>query len=204
MTAETQNDILSNFIDKTQHPQSEIIIFGLVLYDESTPFVRKILRDTDFIQALNAKSGKKFAVFALQDALTLAAEQHELFYLVDTDQDNSLKNQYSLLLKDLFHKTIEVTYPCLLVFQIFEDKLSDYLIVPFQVKNANDAYNKLSDLLSFIALSVSQVKKEYYDNKLEIFNIVKSALQDRKEKMFILNGIMKLSDLRSLFKLWFS
>ena len=182
--------------------KEQILTFGFIVYDETTPEFRKILRDKDYWEALDRASGENMLVFALSD-------QKETEYEVDTrmhlmtsfspSQPTKTKS-YSHLLHKVFDKDSTLVYPSVLFFQVYQGSIYDIRLVPLKRGDTWNSMHQVQNLFESIATVLSNIAPENYGNRREIFEQVKNELLNQKYTMYILNGPKKISDFIGIVK----
>jgi hypothetical protein len=108
-----------------------ILTFGFIIYDETTPQYRKLLRDKDYWEALDRISGDKMMVFALSDKVDSRSEGDNMIHMMTSfNPSRSSKTiSYSHLLNHVFDNETLLVYPSVLFFQVFEGNIYNYRLV---------------------------------------------------------------------------
>jgi len=182
----------------------DILTFGIIIYDETNPVIRKILRDSDYWSALDKASGEKMIIFSIKDSvvpLPVAIKQSEKPFMVSFPQtDKDLTNSYSMLIKKIFGSKIPISYPSVLFFQIMNSNILDYLLVPLVQRNVWNSANSIQELFISVSDILNNIIEECYENRAEIFQLVKNELKRQKINSFILKGPKRVSDIISIFR----
>ena len=150
-----------------------ILTFGIIIYDESTPEVRKILRDRDYWEALDKTSGDRMVIFTLLDREEEERNTTLEFMVAGRMTDRSPGKSYSALMKRMFDDESLLVYPSVLFFQVVDGAIYDYRLVPLQRKDIWDSFRAVQELFASLAKVLNGVAPEYYGNRKEIFNLIK-------------------------------
>ena len=170
------------------------------MFDESTPNLRKLLRDSDYSSALNKASGSKFVYFTLQDDVdssggNLLEENLE----IDGTADN-LSDSYSNILKLLFDEEMFGYMPSVVLFQVHDNQIVEYRLVSLNKKLPQEILAELTSMFSVISNSLNGIASENFGNRTEIFNVVANALENEKWRTMILKGAPQILGLASKIK----
>ena len=195
-------EFIDNFQDICQKCANElgILTFGIIIYDETNPEYRKLLRDTDYWDALDKSSGDKMVIFSLPDKVEKEYSNICNFMVPGKSFSNDKGKSYSKLLKNIFNNESLLVYPSILFFQIADDELHDYRLVPLKRKNEFESVQAIQDIFSSISKVLDNVLPECHGNRKEIFNLVKQDLLQQKYTMYILKGPKKVSDFIGMVK----
>lgn len=182
--------------------QHNILIFGFIIYDETTPQYRKMLRDMDYWEALDKISGDKMMLFAISDKIDSSREGENTFeFMTSFSQSRSDKTKsYSHLLNDVFNNESLLVYPSVLFFQVYERNIYNYRLVPLRKHTIEESFSSVQKLFESIAEVLERIEPENYQNYREIFELVKSELLNQKYTMYILKGPKLLSDFIGIVK----
>lgn len=177
-----------------------VLSFGIIIYDETTPELRKILRDKDYWDALDKSSGDKLVIFSLSDEIRQESS-YEIKMLIDAPSSYQDKGKsYSKFLKKIFNNASLLVYPSVLFFQVDNDKITDYRLVPLKRNNIFESTKAIQELFFAISKILNNILPQYYGNRREIFNLVREELKRQQYTMYILQGPKKFSDLISIIK----
>lgn len=192
---------LTTICDNLQK-QHNILTFGFIIYDETTPQYRKLLRDKDYWEALDRISGDKMMVFALSDKVDSRSEGDNMMHMLTsfTPSRSSKTKSYSHLLSDVFDNEALLAYPSVLFFQVFEGNIYNYRLVPLRRGTVEESFAAVQKLFESIAKVLAQIAPENYQNCREIFELVKDDLLNQKYTMYILKGPKVLADFIGVVK----
>lgn len=182
--------------------QHNILTFGFIIYDETTPQYRKVLRDKDYWEALDKISGDKMMIFALSDKVNSRSEGDNMMHMMTsfTPSRSTRTKSYSHLLNEVFDNEALLVYPSVLFFQVFEGNIYNYRLVPLRRGTVEESFAAVQKLFESIAKVLEQIAPENYQNYREIFELVKDDLLTQKYTMFILNGPKALADFIGVVK----
>jgi hypothetical protein len=187
-------------ICKDLHNELGVLTFGIIVYDETTPELRKILRDKDYWDALDKASGDRMVIFSLIDRVEREYNRSIGLMVAGRPSYSDKCKSYSHLLKELFGNEALLVYPYVIFFQVVGEQIHDYRLVPLKRKDVWESTKAIQDLFSSISDVLNNVLPEYYGNRREIFELVKSDLLRQEYKVYILQGPKKLSDFVGIIK----
>jgi hypothetical protein len=192
---------LTTICDNLQK-QHDILTFGFIIYDETTPQYRKLLRDKDYWEALDRISGDKMMVFALSDKVDSRLEGDNMMHMMTsfTPSRSSKTKSYSHLLNEVFANEARLVYPSVLFFQVFEGNIYNYRLVPLRGGTVEESFAAVQKLFESIAKVLDQIAPENYQNYREIYELVKDDLLNQKYTMYILKGPKVLADFIGVVK----
>lgn len=190
---------------EVMHNDLGILTFGIIVYDQSTPEVRKLLRDTDYWDALEKASGDKMVIFCLPDRIERKVSVNTtLRYLVPGQPiSGDVGQSYSHLMKSLFNDETLLVYPSVIFFQVTCDEISDYRLVPLEKNDVYQSFQAVNELFECISEVLANVTPQNYGNRKEIFNLIKDKLLTRKYTLYILQGSKRLTELIDVLKKFF-
>jgi hypothetical protein len=188
-----------------------ILTFGFIIFDETTPEYRKILRDKDYWEALDNASGNKMIIFAISDQrkkverLPIEHSRSTSHWIMGVNPSKitgpkKLTKSYSHLLNTVFKSESLLVYPSVLFFQVEDGKIYDYRLVPLKRGDIWESMNEVQKLFESIAKVLDRIRPKYYENRHEIFQLVKEELLNQKYTMYILRGPKLLSDFIGMVK----
>lgn len=201
LTGEEFISSLTTICDNLQK-QNNILTFGFIIYDETTPQYRKLLRDKDYWEALDRISGDKLMVFALSDKVDSMWEGNNTFELMTafSPSRSSKTKSYSHLLSEVFDDQALLVYPSVLFFQVFAGEIYKYRLVPLRRGTVEESFSAVQKLFESIAKVLDGIASENYNNYREIFELVKDDLLNQKYTMYILKGPKVLADFIGIVK----
>jgi len=190
------------------HNVLNILNFGMLVYDETNPEFRKILRDKDYWDALEKASGDKMVIFSLADKLDveivdepISEGDARLEFMTSFKPSHRTKSKsYSRLIKSIFNDEGLLVYPSVIFFQVMDKEVCDYTLVPLKRKDVWASAKAIQDLFASISIVLNNILPEYYGNQKEIFDLVIKELQRQKFTMYLLKGPKALSDLIGIIR----
>ena len=174
--------------------EKDVLFFGFIIYNEETPEYRKVLQDPDYWDAIHHSSGDRMLVFALDDNVETEYEvDTSIKMLTEFSPSGSTKSKsYSNVIEELFGKEVKIGYPSVLFFQIVDDEVYYYRLVPLNREKPRESTKNIQDLLNKISSVLDKVEEENFENRREIFRLVDEKLRSDKIKTYVLEGAKKL------------
>lgn len=153
-------------------------VFGVILYTEEHPYVIKALRDQDFWNALDKKSGRRWVIFSVKPeqgntVMRLPEALPGLMQMiVPIPEWREPTENYKLLSVLGIESTEEL--PMLMVFAEAQGEL---LRCAFKIagESKDAAYAVLQKSINVAARSIKDVAPENIKKTFEIFNLVDAA-----------------------------
>lgn len=167
--------------------------FGVLVYDERTVELRKLLRDRDYWDALDSASGPHFEIFAIRDKEDYEAEVSttiELLTAASLSRSRSRGCYFSTLLKEYFGEDrTTLVYPSFLLFLVAHGRVQYSRLIPFHKATVGEAFTWLRDLLSVIASAISESRNlGGQENVDELWMHLRKTLLDAKYTVYIQNS----------------
>ena len=172
--------------------ENKSLAFGFILFNDTNPQIFKILNDIDYWRALDKTSGKYISLFYIV--------QHDNYFGQDLDVDcNEKRNlweinsseKYIPILSNYFKLDNKLNLPAVLFFQEHEGLLTDYFLLGLDEKKIEESFWELQEYIQRAVDSLVEVKKEYYSNSREIFNLLKNGVESQKLKRKIFKTTQK-------------
>ncbi len=150
-------------------------IYGVVLYTDAHPYIKKVLADDDNWKALNEISGDLWAIFSIKPLQgkygnpsdTFSSEFMEFMVPVwkEPNENKTLLNEFQL------ESTEDL--PLLLVFT--QDNDGEILKLTFKIDedSLENAYNSLRKIIEVITKAIEYVSPEYRKSPSGVFQAVK-------------------------------
>jgi hypothetical protein len=189
-----------NELCKGLYTELGVLTFAFILYDESTPELRKALRDPDYLDALDAASGDHMLVFTLQDKREVESTQYVEMLTAFSGMSNRPSKSYSKVVNTLFGDETRLVFPSVLFFQVIDDKIYDYRIVPLRRGSIEESVGAIQELFEAMSNVLKRVEPRFYGNQREIFDLIRDELLNRKLNMYVMRGPATLLDLASKIK----
>ena len=169
--------------------QSNSLVAGFILYDERHPYLVKVLRQTEFWDALDSISGRNWPIFAVNPQ-----ELPQNKYGCNAN----FKSQIKVFL-DLFGLNGSDDLPCFVVFTWDNDNKLLHNYYALSDSSEKEAFESIKNLVSDIADTERQIKPEYrngervYLNSVIYLNQMITQQQLRKILPELLSIFIKLS-----------
>jgi len=191
-------EFISSLVSLCSDLQShhDVLLFGFIVYDETTPEFRKTLRDSDYWEALDRSSGDRMMVFAMSDktdSRTEGFQGMEMLTSFSASRPTKTKS-YSHLMGEIFDDESRLVYPSVVFFQVFEGNIYNYRLVPLRRGKVEDSFLAVQELFSSINDVLERITPENFRNYREIYKLVKTELLRQEYTVYILNGPGKLAD----------
>jgi len=195
------------------HNELGILTFGMIIYDQSNPEVRKLLRDSDYWAALEKTSGDRMVIFCLQDRIEpltsisailmrkvlVRLKSVGILSFFQTPFDD-LGESCSYIMKRLFDHETVLVYPSVIFFQVAGDEISDYCFVPLERHDVYHSYKEMNELFQCVAGVLTNITPPNFGNRKEIFNLIKDKLLTRKYALSVLRGSKHVGELVSILR----
>ena len=167
----------SEFLDICRDHQAKgrALALAMILYDFAHPQMRKMLHDRRYWDALDTLSGRFLTVFSFNFRAGSARSP-----VVNADLQ-----KLAGFVQAKFGETLSGSHPVVLFFQVHGDELSDACLVSIRAKYVEKTFTEISGLLQSVVESIQNVRPENRENTKEIFDLIQSALKERKEKIVI-------------------
>ncbi|MBD3376700.1 hypothetical protein GF406_16815 [candidate division KSB1 bacterium] len=182
-------------LEKLISGDMEALVFAFIVYDKKAPFIRNILENKNYLDALHYDSGERLAVYYLEDDQEQADSDDHLIYLVERPDNETLQSSYSRILNLITRKPISTPWPFLVIYQVVNEDISDFMIVQIDEKSDAETFNQLDHYLKLVAYAIKNVSKENFCNREEIFELVKKEFKNEKAWISIKKGIKFTKDL---------
>ena len=183
--------------------KNNILTFGFIIFDESNPEIRKILRDNDYWDALDKASGDRMMIFAASDKVKIAKKRDHTIGLIaafNPPPARSKTKSFSLLMNELFNSDALLAYPSVIFFQVENGNIFDYRLVPLNRRNTWESMFEVQKLFTSVSDVLNSITQENYGNRAEIFQLVRNELDRQEYTMYILNGPKRIADFIGVIK----
>jgi len=171
--------------------RDKVAVFGALIYDERSAPLRKLLRDSDYWDALDSSSGPHFEIFALRDTVDAGWEDDEhdkigLATAFDLDRSQSRQYYFSRLLNQYFgeEKTL-LAYPSLLLFIVENRQVTHCRLIPFRANGPDETFQKLLTLSSLVAAGINEAGGSAAPSSAILWKHLKEKLLASKYTVYI-------------------
>lgn len=182
--------------------QSKSRIYGFILYTDSDPYVKRALRDNDFWDALDRRSGPNWPIFTARPIskgsyVSAKSQPDTLEYLTQTWREPN-DNQEFL---DLFGIESSRELPCFVAFIWDDNDNLKHFVVKVDSGSEDEVYKSLQGIIDTITDTESHILDEY-KNSENVFREVVNNLEARGffiAKNKVLNKVHQLIGYFSCF-----
>ena len=186
-------------LQKQYSSDKELVdIFGVILYTDAHPYVKKVLADHDYWTALDEISGPHWAIFSIKPK----RGHYELpnfpsgtiGYMVPVWKEPS---ENELILKTFGIKSTK-ELPLFIVFT--QSNNDDILKIELKIKNntVEEVYNSLKEHIEIITEAVCKIDSQYKKNAEGVFNAVKMNVDAHKNWEMFKKGIKLIHWIKGL------
>lgn len=193
-------DVVKDYVHNTNTSR----IYGFILYTKQNPYVAKVLRDNDFWDALDEKSGKNWPVFAVRPLdkgyydTNTPSNPNTIGFMVQTWTEPSAN-------KEILHEfglSSSEDLPCFVAFMWDDNDNLQSITIPIVGKDVDSVFLSIETIVKIISDTEQRILPQYKRN-VEVFRNVADELNALKfrYKMKSLGKITKmLSDFLGVFK----
>jgi len=142
----------------------QVTVFGVLIYDEQNVALRKLLRDSDYWDALDQASGPNVEVFAVRDTEEVEFEVDpdssrnvEVFTATSLSRSLSRGHFFSGLVARYFGKEgTRLVYPSFALFLVEGGTVKYCRLIPLTSTSIERTFERLTDLLTVIASGIEE------------------------------------------------
>jgi len=185
-------------VEKHKPRDGDANIYGIILYTDAHPHIKKLLNDDDYWVALDEWSGSQWAVFSIR-ALKGEMGFPEMprgvkGYMMPVWKEPRENKQ----LLDAFEIKSTESLPLLLIFAKDEDGsiLKNEINIPSS--SVEEAFNALKEELSNIAQAIGGIDSKNLKNPLGVHSAVSLAIQSKKDWKRLKKGVSLWQWLKSV------
>lgn len=169
-------------IEAFQYDPDLVKVFGCIVYSNRHPWIKKVLRDDDFWNALNEISGSKWAIFSARAAdgkyeIEDSSSPQAMSFLVPVwvePQEN--QELIDLLGLDSTEKPL---------FTIFTpiQSTNEFLkaTLPLEDSSIESTYKRLKHVIGELTIAVERIEKENIENREEVFNAINMTVKSIRQ-----------------------
>lgn len=188
--------------------QKRVLAFAFIVYDFEDQTIDKILTDKHYWNTLDVISGKFLSVFYINSQNNYYKERQKHIYYEEKKQ-REICHQKGILLMltpltlkptpldnaiDFIKKEFEINdnlkHPFVLFFQTDGENISDSFVVSLKQEKLEEAFLELRDHIKNAVDSLSKVEPAYINNHQEIFNLIRSGVENGKYYNFVKKKIV--------------
>lgn len=157
-------------------------IYGFILYSQKDPYVAKVLRDSDFWNALDGISGNNWPIFAVrplqQGSLQLkGGGNNHLGFMVQVWEE---PNDNLAILQD-FGLTDSQDLPLFIAFMWDDEDNLNEMSIEIKGTDVDSVYHSIREIVETITRVENDIDPEY-KRTVNVFRNVKSAIESLKYK----------------------
>ncbi len=165
-------------------------LLSIILYTDKHPHIKKCLRDEDYWEALNERSGLNWKIYAVkpkQGEYSFPEHKPDVMYMMSMIWDEPADNKPLIEFLGL-DDTKDL--PIIFFYKLNGSEIEDEIYVKIEGRTEQEVYNDLENIIDKVSKSL--------DEGGELFDNTKSTL--KKEKIFrtIKKAKRVLSDFNSL------
>ena len=198
----TEKDKLSDIKNLVSGDTDLTRIYGIILYTDENPYVKKVLRDDDYWKSLDNRSGSRWPIFAIRPKKCPVYTPKGLpsncsFELYDIGGDPA---DNILYLNDFGIEDIK-ELPLFIAFMWDDEGVLRQINVPIEGNNTESVYKSIESIVDTISQAEKQIKSENRGT-VNVFREVKSsleALQFRKKAIKTFEFVKLIKEIRGLF-----
>jgi len=170
-------------------------LFGVILYTNAHPNMKKVLRDEDYWNALDDISGPRWAIFSIR--------AHPGHVGPPDLPPNCVGMMFPVWKEPAANRELLTTFdlkdteqlPALIVF-VLEGASLHRTVVPLQEATLEDAYSSLKAVVAEIANALKAVSSENLANPEGVFAAVNYALQNYRDRRVLKRAYRVLKEVR--------
>jgi hypothetical protein len=182
----TLDDFQERFVQicRSHQAQGRAWAFAFLLYDFTHPHLRRLLSEDSYWDDLDQISGRDLTVFSFHcppERLTIQShEAHGAMYGIEVKRFYSIDPPGSNLVWKYFDGS-EIRPPCVLFFQVADDRVIDSLSIRLRKDTLEEAHKELRSILKTAVDALSKLNPEYDPAPQDVFNLVKGAVTQQQQ-----------------------
>lgn len=188
---------LNTLIEEYRNVDGVADIFGVILYTDEHPNIKKVLRDEDYWLSFHELTGKRFCVFSVKPKMGKfqipSVTKGAIGFLVKIW--NEPRDNEQLL--DLFEIKSTEKLPLLLLFSEVDGQ---YYKIELNLDDSSvdTAYSSIQEQMKFVVEALSQVKEENLKNPEGLYAALSHHYDNRNSFRRIKDGLGLYNYLKSL------
>jgi hypothetical protein len=181
----------------SQSARTGVVAFGCVVYDERTAEIRKLFRDQDYWDALDAASGPSFEIFAIRDERRYEQEVSntiELLTAASLSRSRSRGYFFSRLLKDYFgEEKTTLAYPSVIIFLVENGSITHCRLIPLAHGTIEEMFLQLRQLFVDLAEAIDLWRAKG-GSATDLWNTMKASLLNKNHTIYIQHAPRKTEE----------
>lgn len=162
--------------------ENRALAFAFIVSDLNDPQITKILRDNDYINALDVISGKYVTIFYLHDNflkehVKKARNSSQIRLELEMHAISGPPNLSPRFIAKNLINDENLPSPSVLFFQVNNGVITDYTIAQLKENEIEKGFNELKKMIKVAVNSLSEVTADNRGNSDELFNLLKSSIK---------------------------
>jgi hypothetical protein len=180
---------LQKFLEPVIENREAVVAFGLILYTDEHPHVKKVLRDKDYWQALDKMSGQRWAILAARavrghyELPDMPPGMMGMMRMVWHEPEQNRQLLATFGLEDT------ARLPMFVLFTPLHDGRLLHTSIKLNDESEEAAFARLKDVVSALTEAVNVIQKENREDYEAVFNALKMAVFDIKVRDFVKSGM---------------
>ncbi len=171
-------------------------LFGVMLYTDAHPNLKKVLRDDDYWKALSEISGPRWCIFSVR-----THKGHYGYPELGPGQVGMMcqvwkEPEANKELLGLFGLGSTEKLPALVLFVVDQAHGVDRIVVPIREKTVDEAYDGLREVMNRVATALQGVADTTLRDPVVVLGAVTSALDAHKNRRRLARGYEILKEIR--------
>ncbi|MEZ7499845.1 hypothetical protein QO200_13985 [Flavobacterium sp. Arc3] len=187
--------------------ENRAMAFAFIVSDLDDPQIIKLLRDKDYLQALNKISSRYLTVFYLNndyvdETINKAGKSDIIrfeFGIERVDAPGNYSPKY--LVQNLLNRE-NLPSPSILFFQVIDNIITDHTFAQIREDRIEDAFIEMKQIIKTAIESLSTVKDENRENSSELFNLLKLSIESSEYWKNARNNFDKLIKIKDFLLCW--
>lgn len=170
-----------------QHRRDGIALaFAFLLHRLEDVEVVRALKDEDYWNALDEISGRFISVFVFYS--TMGKPELNDSWVSKKPKKDVRASTAQGLLQQHFSMEQSLKLPCILFFQVRQERVVDSYMVPLSRDTIEATFSQIREVLDTARKALAGVRYENKENAQEIFNLIRMAMDNLSLRKTILKG----------------
>lgn len=181
----TLDDFQERFVHicRSHQAQGRAWAFAFLLYDFTHPHLRRLLSEDSYWDDLDQISGRDLSVFSFHcppERLTVQERStHGWMHGIEVKRLYSVEPPDPDLVWKYFNGS-EIRPPCVLFFQVADDRIIDSLSIRLRKDTLEEAHRELRSILKTAVDALAKLNPEYDPAPQDVFNLIKEAVNQQQ------------------------
>ena len=163
-------------------------LFGVILYTDAHPHIKKVLRDDDYWAALDELSGPRWSIFSVRTnrgQLEFPNSPPGVFCrMVQVWREPATNKE----LLSFFELESTANLPKLIIFAEDENGNIHRSLIDIDESSETTAYASLKSIIHKVTTAASFISDEYLKQNVQAFYAVERAIDDHKQMQVLKRG----------------